>query len=70
MCSLWWSRIILGRIMTVGVDSDLYGIPRCEDGHRSRCRLEVSGGACEIQVMVEIVVDDLEFHKSKVVCWF
>jgi hypothetical protein len=64
MCSLWWSRIILGRIMTVGVDSDLYGIPRCGDGYRSRCRSEVSSGVCEIQVMVEIVVDDLEFHKS------
>jgi hypothetical protein len=67
MCSLWWSRIILGRIMTVGVDSDLYSIPRCGDGHRSRCGPEVSGGVCgvcEIQVMVEIVVDDLEFHKS------
>jgi hypothetical protein len=64
MCSLWWSRIILGRIMTVCVDSNLYGIPRCGDGHRSRCGPEVSGGVCEIQVMVEIVVDDLEFHKS------
>jgi hypothetical protein len=52
------------RIMTVGVDSVLYGIPRRGNGHRSRCGPEVSGGFCEIQVMLEIVVDDLEFHKS------
>jgi hypothetical protein len=60
--------IILGRIMTVGVDSDLYGIPRCGDGHRSRCGPEVSGGVCgvcEIQVMVEIVVNALNFTSQK-----
>ena len=55
------------RIMTVGIDSVLYGILRCGDGHWSRCEPEVSGGVCEIQVMVEIVVNDLIFHKSKVV---
>jgi hypothetical protein len=60
--------IILGRIMTVGVDSDLYGIPRCGDGHRSRCGPEVSGGVCgvcKIQVMVEIVVNALNFTSQK-----
>jgi hypothetical protein len=39
---------------------------------KTRCGLEVKvkvensshDGDCEIQVMVEIVVDDLEFHKS------
>jgi hypothetical protein len=34
--------------MTVGVDSVLYDIPRCGDGHRSRCGPEVSGEGCEI----------------------
>jgi hypothetical protein len=31
---------------------------------------EVLGGVCEIQDMVEIVVDDLKFHRLKVMCWF
>jgi hypothetical protein len=43
------------KIMTIGVDSDLYGIPRRGDGHWSRCGPKVSGGDCEIQVMVKIV---------------
>jgi hypothetical protein len=32
------------RIMIVGVDNVLYHIPGRGDGHRSRCRPEVSGG--------------------------
>ena len=41
--------------MTIGVDSVLYDIPRCEDGPRSRCGPEVLGGGCQIFANVEIV---------------
>jgi hypothetical protein len=46
------------RIMIVDVNSVLYHILGRWDGHRSRCRSEVSCGGCQIFVKVEIVEND------------
>ena len=46
------------RIMIVSVNNVLYHILGCGNGHRSRCRPEVSGEGCQIFVNVEIVDND------------
>jgi hypothetical protein len=51
------------RIITIGVDNVLYHIPGRRDGHRSRCRLEISSGGCQIFVKMKIVDNDSNFQQ-------
>ena len=57
------------RIMIVGVDNVSYHISGHGDGHRSRCRLEVSSGVAKFSSRWRLLRMTQIINKYKDNCW-